>query len=295
VVRIRIKPLTKLAEFEACVAIQREVWSHGDLDITPVHQFCISFHTGAILLGAFSGGTLAGYVYSFPAVVEGRFCQHSHHLAVLPRHQGMGLGRSLKWAQRDEALRRGCSLITWTYDPLLARNANLNLRTLGAMGGIYLRNFYGFTPALVLDDGVPTDRLLVEWRIDTVRVSNRRERRGDAPDPSGIVKALERKPGGVFPEIAPRGPVLGLAAPRLLVEIPPNVRDMETGTGLIAAWQAAVRRALEHYFKRGYALDDFIFGDRCFYVLKYTEKRGLEPSRRSRGMRRKQDRNRGTS
>jgi predicted GNAT superfamily acetyltransferase len=265
---VRIRPLREAAEYEACVDIQRRVWRHADLDVTPVHQFCIAAHTGAILLGAFVDGTISGYVYSFPAVVGGKVCHHSHHLAVLPEFQGRGLGKKLKWAQREEAARRGLDLITWTFDPLQARNANLNIHVLGAAGGTYLRNFYGGTPALTLDTGVPTDRLMVEWPIRSARVKARQAEASEPFDPANLPKAVERRPGGVFPEIEPRRVRLSLDAPRILVEIPEDIRVVPRGTGRIAAWQTAVRAALEAYFSRGYRLDDFVSGDPSYYVLK---------------------------
>jgi len=266
---VLIRPLESLADFEGCVLIQRRVWGHPDLDITPVHQFRIAVHTGAIVLGAFVDGKIAGYVYSFPADFGKIRGQHSHHLAVLPEIQGLGLGKTLKWAQREEALKRGIELITWTYDPMQARNANLNLHVLGVVGNRYLRDFYGETPALVLDAGVPSDRLLVEWWIKSPRVKARAK--GLMPpseDPEGIPKALERLPGGKEPEAAPGRPALDLKSPHLLIEVPKKIRDLPKGTGLIAAWQSAAREAFETYFARGYRLDDFISGERSFYVLK---------------------------
>jgi predicted GNAT superfamily acetyltransferase len=66
--RVRIKPLDSFEDFEKLLDIQRVVWNHGDLDVTPVHQFAASSRMGAILIGAFVGRELAGFVYSFPAV-----------------------------------------------------------------------------------------------------------------------------------------------------------------------------------------------------------------------------------
>ena len=265
---VRVRLLRGWPDLEACVRIQREVWGHADLDITPVHNLCISIETGGILLGAFVGREMAGYVYSFPAVRNGECCQHSHHLAVLPAYRGRKIGTALKRAQWVEALRRGAKFITWTYDPMQARNANLNLRALGAVGRIYLDDFYGPTPALMLDAGVPTDRLLLEWRISTPRVRARMAGVRPSPDPARIVRAVEMKPGGECPAIFPARPDLNRTEPRLLVELPRNIRDLKGTPGLIGRWQKAVRTALKHYFAAGYWLDDFISGERSFYVLK---------------------------
>jgi predicted GNAT superfamily acetyltransferase len=270
---VRIRPLTSLKDLEACVFIQRRVWGHPDLDLIPAHFFQIAVHTGAIVLGAFVDGRLAGYVYSFPADFGKVRGHHSHHLAVLPEIQGLGLGKALKWAQRDEAMKRGLELITWTYDPMQARNANLNLHVLGVVGRRYLRNFYGETPTLVLEEGVPSDRFLVEWWIKSARVKARAKGPSPLAEAGKIPKALERDSRGLEPAIGPDRPNLRLTPPRVLVEVPKKIKDLPIGTGLIASWQTAARRAFEAYFKRGYRLDDFISGDRCYYVLKRAARR----------------------
>jgi len=265
---IRIRKLQGPAEFEALLDIQRQVWGHDDLDLTPVHQFIIHNRMGAILLGAFVDGALVGYVYSFPAVHGGRRCQHSHHLAVVPGFQGYGLGKKLKRAQRREALKQGLDLITWTFDPLQARNANLNLHALGVRSRTYLDNFYGFTPSLCPGPEIPTDRLLVEWTIKSGPVADRLGRKWTSGDASRLPKALERaaETGDPFP--APGEPRLRLRNRVLLAEIPPDIKALRARPDLIAAWQEALRKVLKSYFKRGWVADEFLFGDRCFYVLR---------------------------
>ncbi len=265
---VRVRALHSHADFEACVLIQRKVWRHKDLRPTPVQQFCISAQTGAILLGAFIGRDMVGFVYSFPAVSGKIFCQHSHLLAVLPACQGHGIGKKLKWAQRQEALRRRYALITWTFDPLQARNANLNLHVLGAVGRTYLPNLYGGIPSLMLGPGVPTDRFFIEWWIRTKRVARRQKQVPPSLDPGKIAQALSQKPGGAYPAIAPKHPDLSIREQRILVEVPKNIKDLRSDPGLIADWQKAIRTSVRHYLFAGYRLDDFIAGDRSFYVLK---------------------------
>lgn len=271
--RLTVRPLTSVAEFEKLLDIQRAVWGHDDLDVTPIHQFCVSSRLGGILIGAFVGRDLAGFVYSFPAVFGKRHIQHSHLLAVRPEFQGWGLGKRLKRAQRDEALRRGYDLITWTFDPLQTRNANLNLQALGAVARTYLPNFYGLTPALCLGPGIPTDRLLIEWPIRTRRVAERLAGKGQKStrrpdDPRMLPKALERASAGEPPFIEPAPPKLGLRDEVLLVEVPRDIRALGGRPDLIAAWQAGLRRVMTRYFARGYRADHFLFGDRAFYVLR---------------------------
>jgi len=264
---LRIRPLRSQADFETCLVIQKKVWLLEDLHLTPVHHFCISIQTGAVLLGAFLGKEMAGFVYSFPAVFRKRFCQHSHLLAVLPDWQGYGIGKRLKWAQRAECLRRGYNLITWTFDPLQARNANLNLHSLGAIIRSYLPNLYGRTPSLMLGPGVPTDRFFAEWWIRTKRVKQREKQTPRSLDPTPLSRAVRQKPGVTSGNATPKRPDLSLAERRVLVEVPRTIWDLRHDPALIAAWQKAIRTTARHYFTRGYRVDDFILGDRSFYVL----------------------------
>jgi predicted GNAT superfamily acetyltransferase len=268
--KIRIRALDSHEDFENLLHIQRAVWNHEDADLTPAHLFAISSRMGAILLGAFVGRELAGFVYSFPAVFKGKRCQHSHLLAVLPDFQSYGLGKALKWAQREEAVNRGYDLITWTFDPLQTRNANLNLQALGAFSRTYFHNFYGLTPSLCLGPGIPTDRLLIEWPIRGRRVQGRLKGKGRKPCPhiEKLPKALERKPGGEGTFAPPGRPRLNLKAATVLVEVPRDIKALAFRCDLIAAWQANLRRVMQNYFGRGFIADYFVFGDRCFYVLK---------------------------
>ena len=89
---------------------------------------------------------------------------HSHITGVLPGTAGRGVGAALKWHQRQWALERGLSRITWTYDPLIARNSYFNLARLGARPDTYFVDFYG-----LMNDGPnrgqPTDRMQVVWDL----------------------------------------------------------------------------------------------------------------------------------
>jgi predicted GNAT superfamily acetyltransferase len=254
---VKIRALGRASDFDDILDIQRRVWGHGETDLTPSHLFRITARMGAILLGGYVDGRLAGFVYSFPAVFEGRLVQHSHLLAVLPEYQGRGVGKSLKWAQRDRAVELGYDLITWTFDPLQARNANLNLHTLGAVARTYWRNFYGNQEALVLGPGVQTDRFLVEWPVKSRWVATRRA--------GGPAKSVPRTAGCAL--ASPGRPDVTIDSRFILAEVPRAVNDLRRRPHLIAAWQRGLRRALEHYLGRGYVAGDFVFGDRCFYVL----------------------------
>jgi predicted GNAT superfamily acetyltransferase len=89
--------------------------------------------------------------------------------AVLPDYQNRGVGRRLKLFQRQDALSRGIRLVEWTFDPLELKNAHFNLVRLGAIARRYIPNCYGLTES-PLHAGLPTDRLVAEWWLDSPRV-----------------------------------------------------------------------------------------------------------------------------
>ncbi|MFZ2054083.1 MAG: GNAT family N-acetyltransferase [Candidatus Aminicenantales bacterium] len=268
---LRIQRLTSFEDFRKLPDIQRRVWRHGETDLTPTHQFCISAIMGAIILGAFVREDMVGFVFSFPAVHDGALSQHSHLLAVLPQYQRHGIGKRLKWAQRDWALKLGYRRITWTVDPLQARNANLNIHTLGAATSTYMRNFYGLDSKLNLGPGIPTDRFLMDWPIREKSVAGRRRGRFEYLDEEALPRALERRAGTA--EFLPGRTRLGLMDKLILAEVPRDINAWRGKHEPIASWQKALRRVFEHYFRRGYAAVDFLFGARCFYVLKRRDLR----------------------
>jgi predicted GNAT superfamily acetyltransferase len=166
---VTVRPLDSLADFHRCVQIAREVWGDCELDIEPYLTFVVALHTGGQVLGAFDGNILVGFTKAFVGLHNQTPYLHSHMTAVLPSHRDRGIGRQLKLFQREDALRRGIRLIEWTFDPLETKNAYFNINRLGGITRRYISNFYGITSS-PLHRGLPTDRLLVEWHLDSRRV-----------------------------------------------------------------------------------------------------------------------------
>lgn len=168
--RTTIRKCTAIDEFQACVALQKEVWNFADVDLVPLRMFVVSHKIGGQIIGAFDGDTLAGFVFSVPGTRAGHSYLHSHMLAVRENFRNSGLGRRLKLAQRDDALAQGFELLEWTFDPLEIKNAYLNLVRLGAIARRYSVNHYGYSSS-PLQGGLPTDRLVAEWWIKSRRVT----------------------------------------------------------------------------------------------------------------------------
>jgi predicted GNAT superfamily acetyltransferase len=249
-----IREARERADFEACVALQREVWGLCDIEITSLIQLVATVHAGGLLLVALEGaGAVVGFSYAFAALRGGEPHLHSDMLAVRPDARGHGLGTRLKWAQREAALARGLRLVTWTFDPMRARNARLNLRRLGAVVREILPDFYGPTTS-DLHHGLPTDRLLARWDLESARV--RARARGDAPpSPDGGASVLAAEWGRGLPR--PGEVQLDREAARLLVEVPADWDHVcSADQALAVAWQDAVRTAFRNCLARGYAATD---------------------------------------
>jgi len=270
---IQVREPRDRADYDACVSLQRAVWGMSELEINSTIQLIATVHAGGTLhLAEAPDGEIVGFAYGFVGLRAGVPHLHSDLLAVLPRHRGQGLGARLKWAQRDAALARGLGLITWTFDPLQARNAHLNLRRLGGVAGVFLPNLYGPTNS-PLHHGLPTDRLEIRWELSTTRVETlAREGAppGEGPAPSlPCVNEVAWKAGSPVSS-APR---LDLDSPQLLLEIPVGWDGLcRDSPPLAAQWQGTVKEVLVTYLGRGYEATDFVLtreGDRrrALYVL----------------------------
>jgi predicted GNAT superfamily acetyltransferase len=166
---IMVRKCERLEEFHLCVDLQREIWGEEDLEVEPATMFVVASHTGGQVLGAFDGDRLVGYTMAVVGLRDGVVYLHSHMTGVRDAYRNRGVGRMLKLFQRDEALGRGIRRIIWTFDPLEIRNAHFNLNRLGAICREYHENLYGITTS-PLHRGIPTDRLVAEWHLDSARV-----------------------------------------------------------------------------------------------------------------------------
>src|ERR1051325_240170 len=166
---IRIREINERAEMHAVEDLQKEVWGVPDLDVVPLTHLVAAKEAGGVLIGAFDGATLVGFVYGFPSFERGQLAHHSHMLAVKPAYRNYDLGRRLKLAQREHVIAQGIDLVSWTFDPLQSLNAHFNFGKLGVLADRYFVNFYGEEAASFLHQ-TGTDRLWVSWLVSSERV-----------------------------------------------------------------------------------------------------------------------------
>jgi len=283
-------------EMQAVQDLQRLVWPGSETEVIPAHALLAVVHNGGLLFGAFVCAApfdelraaptrhekLIGAAWGFPgfySTPDGPRLKHcSHILGVHPEWRDSGLGFSLKRAQWQMVRHQGLDLITWTYDPLLSRNAHLNIAKLGAVCNTYRRSEYG-DMSDGLNAGLPSDRFQVDWWLNTRRVERRLSRRQrpvlgldhflDAdvslcaafPDPSGWPRPPEDIPV--------------LSGGLLLVEIPVDFLALkEADLTLARDWRFYARAVFETAFAVGYLVTDFVFdrtgeSPRSFYVLTH--------------------------
>lgn len=243
---VAIRRVETLAEYRACVALQEATWGEGFSERVPSSVLLVTQKLGGVVVGAFRpDGTLVGFVFGMTGPMHGRLVHWSDMLAVRPEARGGGIGERLKRHQRDLVRALGVETMHWTFDPLVARNARLNLVRLGARATAYVPDMYGDSTGSPLHGGMPTDRLVVTW--DLTRDDQ------DVPAP---------------PALAGRSGVR-IAVPHDVHALPPQER---------AAWRAATRAAFLAHLARGYRIVAFRRGDDDAALPYYELARDAAPA-----------------
>jgi predicted GNAT superfamily acetyltransferase len=159
-----INELATFPQLSAARLIFDSVWSmDAGTEITP-NLLQAMVHSGSYLSGAFIDNKIVGAAFAFPAT-NGGLHLHSHMTAVLPDFRDKGVGYALKIDQWNWAKKKNYSHLSWTFDPLVRRNAKLNIAKLGVNISAYHPNFYGDMPD-ALNAGDESDRLMVSWITD---------------------------------------------------------------------------------------------------------------------------------
>ena len=269
-----VRPLESLADYRAAVRLQKDTWGSEFSELVPLTILKVSRILGGVASGAFSpDGVLAGFVFGMTGVRGGQLVHWSDMLAVRPEARDEGLGTLLKHHQRDAVMALGVRAMHWTFDPLQARNAHLNVTRLGAVLRDYEVNIYGDSDS-PLHRGIGTDRFIVTWELGSPQVVERIEdpQRTPAPLPTATVLL-----GASLDDLGRAAPVwegadvLGgrLKASTAFdthepvsVAIPSRIGVvMERAPKLALSWRRATRRAIQACLEAGYEVTGFLRGD----------------------------------
>ncbi|MDF5758104.1 GNAT family N-acetyltransferase [Spongiactinospora sp. TRM90649] len=253
---VEVRELDDLDEFERVYRLFDEIWRFGSgaAPVT-VELMRALAHSGNYVAGAYADGELVGASVGFLSAPAGR-ALHSH---VTGTREGGGTGFALKLHQREWALARGLDTITWTYDPLVRRNAHFNLTKLGALPTEYLRDFYG-----VMDDAINTgeesDRVLASWDLNAPRVAACCSGVPYRPAVSlEAAVALEDRGGRPLAQLT--------GADVVLVAVPADIELTRRRDPLLAReWRLAVRETLGGLMDGGARVTGF--HHRTYYVVE---------------------------
>lgn len=248
-----IRELESAADHEACAALQRRVWGDGYRDIVPGSLIKVSREVGGICAGAFDeAGELLGFVYGLTGVRSGRIAHWSHMLAVDPSARDLGIGQRLKRYQRERLADAGVEMMYWTFDPLVARNAHLNLNRLGVTIESYAPDMYPGTGSDLHAFG--TDRLIASCPVRDRAATN-----GLPGDMSSI-----RVWRGTAPARGERS---------IRVEIPVDAELLRTESlAELREWRRSTREAFTTLLGAGWTVTGFVAdGDRRWYVLQLPD------------------------
>jgi predicted GNAT superfamily acetyltransferase len=272
--------------------LQRMVWPGCETDVVPAHLLRSVIQHGGLLIAAYPEPALenpypVGFVLGVPgfySTPDGpRLMHYSHMLGIHPQFRSQGIAFALKRAQWQMVRHQGIDRICWTYDPLLSINAHLNIARLGAVCNTYHRNYYG-SMRDELNLGLPSDRFLVDWWVNSSRVNRRLSRRNRGhlrldqllSAQIVIVNPAESTPAGV--PIPSKILCLPKTLPEslLLVEIPADLNLLkQVDPALAQAWREQTGKLFEDLFAQGYLVTDFVHEsgkvDHSYYILSYGE------------------------
>lgn len=244
-----VRELTTTDDMRVASELFAGIWR--PTDPMPYDLLVVLRHIGGYISGVYEGATMIGACAAFPTAGGGL---HSHITGVTARGKGAGL--AVKRHQREWALAHGIATITWTYDPLVRRNAYFNLAKLAARATEYLPDFYGDMPD-ELNAGDPSDRLLVAWDLGTPEVAAAVDDASPAAPPAGTAPA-EGVP--VLTDTPDGRPVVRDAADaaRLAVGTPSDIAALRRDDPPLALeWRQAQRAAFTAALDAGYRVTGF--------------------------------------
>lgn len=256
-----IRPFDSHADRAKCVALQEITWGSGFTERVPAAMLLVAQKLGGVCAGAFDeADRMLGFVFGVTGLKDGKLVHWSDMLAVHPDAQGSKLGERLKEYQRAQCRGMGIATIYWTYDPLVARNAHLNLSRMGARAEEYVEAMYGEGTNSPLQGDMPTDRFVVAWPVDPALGA---DALGTIPEGTPLVVAAD----------AVEHPLIDASS--VAVRVPRDISALAgADIALARRWRMATRRAFTHYLGRGYRVAGFVAdADGGRYLLTKTSDR----------------------
>lgn len=264
---IEIRRLDDLPAIQMAADLLRAIWGPEDRDVVGATTLRALSHSENCIFGAYDGAEMVGAIAGFVGWHKGSLQLHSHILGVSPEAQGRNVGFALKQHQRAWSLNRDIKLVTWTFDPLVSRNAYFNLTKLGGSITAYYPSFYG-----AMNDGIngrdESDRVLVEWALDSSRAIDAGSGAAQAPD----VEVLRRGGAQVAltadTDAAPK--LVPISGNTVLVGVPLDIVELRrSDTAAASRWRQVTREVLGGALGDGYVVVSMTRSG--YYILERTK------------------------
>ncbi len=245
--------------------------------LVPPTEIKAVIHVGGMAIGAFTADEnkkMIGFIYAVPEhvnpmeeyLVPIKKAHHSHMMGIIPEYQHQGVGFQLKLAHRNLGIKRGINLITWTFDPLLSANAYLNFHKLGGITRKFYPNFYGKMDFSPLYEGVPSDRLMIEWYVESRHVKTRLEHSLDSSSAleqylnEGYQEILGMRTAEGFVEPPSWKQVPSPPIPGLILQVPEDsVLLRKMNPDLNKKWRFFLRNVFTRFVNiHGYVVNDYL-------------------------------------
>lgn len=242
---LHIRPFATHEDRAQCVELQRLTWGADFTEKVPAAMLIVAQELGGVTAGAFADdGRLLGFVFGVTGLRHGKLAHWSDMLAVHPDARGQHLGQRLKDHQRDHCRKLGVETIFWTFDPLVSKNAHLNLNRMGARVDEFVPAMYGEGTNSPLQGDMPTDRFIVSWAVDPTQAA------------TPLAALPPNLPLAVNGEAA-EGKLVD--ARNVGVRVPRDISaTVAQDLALARRFRAATRRAFNHYLARGYHVRGFV-------------------------------------
>ena len=285
---VTYRKLTTSSEMMAVEDLQRVIWQLPEIELIPVHFLMALSRDGGLVVGAFDGDDLVGFLVGYlgtdqedlsrPAMT--RLKHSTYMMGVHPDYKELDLEFQMKRIQRQHAIDNDVRRITWICDPLRRDEVDLGIRRLGAISSKYIRDYFA-VPQDEIEFGLPSDRIQVDWFVNSRRVQSRVDKLRGSLDLANFLGGGAQRIYGTHLDssavLLPDEEDFNLEGAILLAEIPYEIELItERSPQAAQTWRYFSRKVFESAFAQGYIITDFVSLQdedfpRSYYVLSHGE------------------------
>jgi len=265
--KITIRQLENHQEFLACETLEKDTWGQSFAECVLPSILMVSQKIGGVTAGAFNEkGELIGFVYGLTGLMDGKSIHWSHMLAVQPDYRNDNLGARLKRYQADTVNKLGIETMYWTFDPLVSKNAHLNLNKLGVGIDKYVPDMYIDGNESDLHRGIGMDRFIVRWDLNRRQNTEQSAKSIEPEVNKAIVVNTKLNEESKLILVEP----IFVENELVRIEIPLDINEIQKQSlELAGQWRSNTRQSFLHYLDKNYELTGFYRDktDRCYYIL----------------------------